>query len=644
MTQEAVLPLNCTHIILIFHSGQSNKGLAGVIKGVGILCSCDECKGVQIISPTQFELHAGSANKRPADYIYLENQNTLRDLLNACKHAKLDQVMATIRAAISSSLAQTSAFCRRCREPISDASTDGMTMLCLSCSEADFSQKTPRQTTDTREHTDRSVKHVSLQRACNTAPKSNSFSARSQGKITRKDLRLHKLVFQDDVLPDGTELGYYAQGKKLLSGFKKGSGICCGCCNEVVSPSQFESHAGWASRRKPYLQIYTSNGISLHEISVKLSKECGVSTDENDDLCSVCQGDGELLCCDGCPRAFHLDCISLPSIPDDKWYCKLCDGNLQMERFAEQNPNAIAAGRIPGVDPMEQIANRCIRIVKILDTQDGGCALCRIQDFGSSEFGPRTVIICDQCEKEYHVGCLREHGMEDLKELPLGDWFCSCDCHRVNCALKELLEQGDQKLPDDLVHVIKKKLAEEDPNRGNFDIRWRVLHGRKSSFDETQPLFSKAVSVFHEQFDPILYGANKQDLIPHMVYGRNLKEKEFGGMYCVELSVNSTIVSAGVFRVFSKEVAEIPLVATSKECEGKGYFQCLYFCLESFIKALGVKNLLLPAADETRSLWINKFGFSVMPHEELNELIRLYPLMNFDGTLMLRKLVADSLI
>ncbi|KAH9609213.1 hypothetical protein KSS87_000473 [Heliosperma pusillum] len=97
---------------------------------------------------------------------------------------------------------------------------------------------------------------------------------------------------------------------------------------------------------------------------------------------------------------------------------------------------------------------------------------------------------------------------------------------------------------------------------------------------------------------------------------RNLKEKEFGGMYCVELSVNSTIVSAGVFRVFSKEVAEIPLVATSKDCEGKGYFQCLYSCLESFIKALGVKNLLLPAAEETRSLWINKFRFNVMPHEE----------------------------
>ncbi|KAK9690063.1 hypothetical protein RND81_09G102000 [Saponaria officinalis] len=518
-------------------SGQSNKGLSGVIKGVGILCSCDECKGDQIVTPTQFELHAGSSNKRPADYTHLENGNTIRDVLNACKGVNLNDVVAAIRNAISSSPEKKAAFCRSCSEPISDASTDRMTMLCGSCAKLNASQITPKQTADASESNDRSVQRLFRQRACNTAPKSNLSSTKTQEKITRKDLRLHKLVFQDDVLPDGTELGYYAQGKKLLSGFKKGSGICCDCCNAVVSPSQFESHAGCASRKKPYLQIYTSNGMSLHEISVKISKESGLSTDENDDLCSVCQDDGDLLCCDGCPRAFHLHCVSLPSIPEDKWYCKLCDENIQMEKFAEQNPNAIAAGRIPGIDPMEQITNRCIRIVTLLDTQDNGCALCRIQDFCTSGFGPRTVIICDQCEREYHVGCMREHDMQDLQELPVGDWFCSSDCRRINSALKKLLEQGDQMLPDDLVHVLKKKLADEQSIGDDPDIRWRVLNGRKCPAEEMLPLLSKAVSVFHEQFDPILYGSHKQDLIPHMVYARNVKETEFGGMYCAELSV-----------------------------------------------------------------------------------------------------------
>ncbi|KAL9244423.1 hypothetical protein vseg_018200 [Gypsophila vaccaria] len=429
--------------------------------------------------------------------------------------------------------------------------------------------------------------------------------------------------------------------QKLLSGYKKGTGIFCDCCDTVVSPSQFESHAGCASRRKPYEQIYTLNGISLHEISVKISAEYGISAEEKDDLCSVCRDVGNnLISCHRCPRVFHIQCVALEDMPTDKWYCKLCDVNSQMERFAERNPNAIAAGRVPGVDPMEQITNRCIRFFKKQDPQYTACALCRIHDFCKSGFGPRTVIICDQCEKEYHVGCLKEHNMQDLKELPEGDWFCSYDCVTVNYALKELLIKGDQAVPYDLLPIVLNKLTDKEFYGDYPDISWRVLHGRKMEIYEILPFLGKAVSVFHEKFDPILYGRNNQDIIPHMVYGRNVKDLELGGMYCVVLSVNSTIVSTAVLRLYCKEVAEIPLVATSKGCEGKGFFQCLYLCIEKFLKGLGVKNLFLPAAEDTRSMWRSKYGFEDMP-EELNELRMLYPLMQFEGTSMLHKVVTQ---
>lgn len=39
--------------------------------------------------------------------------------------------------------------------------------------------------------------------------------------------------------------------------------------------------------------------------------------------------------------------------------------------------NAVAAGRIAGVDPLDQINRRCIRIVKTVEIDHGGCALCR---------------------------------------------------------------------------------------------------------------------------------------------------------------------------------------------------------------------------------------------------------------------------
>ncbi|KAL6976381.1 hypothetical protein U1Q18_025167 [Sarracenia purpurea var. burkii] len=488
----------------------------------------------------------------------------------------------------------------------------------------------------------RSPTTISLPKPSNGISSSSSRS-KTQGRLTRKDLRLHKLVFQTDALPDGTALAYFARGQKCVEGYKKGFGIFCYCCQSEVSPSQFEAHAGWASRRKPYLHIYTSNGVSLHELSLQLSKGRKLSAEENDDLCSICADGGDLLCCDSCPRAFHTECVSLPSIPSGTWYCKYCQNMFQKEKFVERNANAVAAGRIAGIDPIEEITKRCIRIVETAEADVDGCALCRGHDFSKSGFGSRTVIFCDQCEKEYHVGCLKEHGMCDLKELPEGTWFCSVDCNRIHSALQNLVVSGEEKLPESLLNVIKKKLEEKSSgSSADLDIRWRLLSG-KTAFNETRVMLSKAVSIFHDRFDPIAdSNTGRVDLIPHMVYGRNVRDQEFGGMYCAILSVNSTVVSAGIFRIFGQEVAELPLVATSTDYQGQGYFQVLFSCIENLLACLNVRNLVLPAADEAESIWTSRFGFKKIPENELMKYRKDYQIMIFQGTSMLHKSVSRS--
>ncbi|KAM4041032.1 autoimmune regulator isoform 2-T7 [Anomaloglossus baeobatrachus] len=56
----------------------------------------------------------------------------------------------------------------------------------------------------------------------------------------------------------------------------------------------------------------------------------------NDDECSMCRDGGELLCCDGCPRSFHLSCLVPPLtyIPSGTWRCDSCkkDGSPMDER------------------------------------------------------------------------------------------------------------------------------------------------------------------------------------------------------------------------------------------------------------------------------------------------------------------------
>lgn len=127
-----------------------------------------------------------------------------------------------------------------------------------------------------------------------------------------------------------------------------------------------------------------------------------------------------------------------------------------------------------------------------------------------------------------------------------------------------------------------------------------------------------------------------------LFFMRHFKDQDFCGMYCAVLMVNSVVVSAGIFRIFGEEVAELPLVATRSECQGKGYFQTLFYCIEGLLASLNVKDLILPAADEAESLWKNRFGFEKLGQEQLDRYKKSYQMMIFQGTNVLHKSIAKA--
>ena len=53
----------------------------------------------------------------------------------------------------------------------------------------------------------------------------------------------------------------------------------------------------------------------------------GDSEGEHADFCYSCKDGGELLCCDFCPLAYHLGCLTPPmeEIPDGDWKCPRCE-------------------------------------------------------------------------------------------------------------------------------------------------------------------------------------------------------------------------------------------------------------------------------------------------------------------------------
>ncbi|KAM9223541.1 tripartite motif-containing protein 66 [Leptosomus discolor] len=73
-----------------------------------------------------------------------------------------------------------------------------------------------------------------------------------------------------------------------------------------------------------------SNGTSVMKKS-PITQE--VNPIENEDFCAVCLNGGELLCCDHCPKVFHLSCHvpALLSFPVGEWVCTLCRNPVKPE-------------------------------------------------------------------------------------------------------------------------------------------------------------------------------------------------------------------------------------------------------------------------------------------------------------------------
>lgn len=75
----------------------------------------------------------------------------------------------------------------------------------------------------------------------------------------------------------------------------------------------------------------------------------------------------------------YVECVSLPSIPRGNWHCKYCEKKAKTETVGEYDVNSSAAGQLQleGVDHADQLAGRCIRVVKNMEAETNGCVLCR---------------------------------------------------------------------------------------------------------------------------------------------------------------------------------------------------------------------------------------------------------------------------
>ncbi|KAK7167326.1 hypothetical protein R3I94_001652 [Phoxinus phoxinus] len=132
-------------------------------------------------------------------------------------------------------------------------------------------------------------------------------------------------VFERPTLPVTSGSGY-----GILHKCRFATGRCGRCIrteNSWLSPGDFirlnKPDGTWrkdiVAHGMPLGKLITKRVLEPHTVNCD-------QEDLNDDVCFVCDSEGDLVCCDKCPRAFHSHC-HLPAVDGDlpgQWSCTFC--------------------------------------------------------------------------------------------------------------------------------------------------------------------------------------------------------------------------------------------------------------------------------------------------------------------------------
>ncbi|WOK99079.1 hypothetical protein Cni_G07791 [Canna indica] len=113
------------------------------------------------------------------------------------------------------------------------------------------------------------------------------------------------------------------------------------------------------NRDRNYLTINDPEGSLVQEMPED-------TADGNSDDCCLCRMDGSLLCCDGCPAAFHSKCVGVAKdlLPEGDWYCPEC----LMEKH--DGLTRMPGAEVLGIDPNGRAYFSCCGYLLVSDSYD----------------------------------------------------------------------------------------------------------------------------------------------------------------------------------------------------------------------------------------------------------------------------------
>ncbi|XVE78945.1 hypothetical protein DITRI_Ditri14bG0018800 [Diplodiscus trichospermus] len=120
-------------------------------------------------------------------------------------------------------------------------------------------------------------------------------------------------------------------------------------------------------KRKAAMDV--SGGSGLSEVIVD------DTTDWNSDECCLCKMDGSLICCDGCPAAYHSKCVGVVNalLPEGDWYCPEC-ATERHKPWVKPRKSSRGA-ELLGIDPHGRLYYNSSGYLLVLDSFDAEYSL-----------------------------------------------------------------------------------------------------------------------------------------------------------------------------------------------------------------------------------------------------------------------------